>query len=290
MPSMEQDTGRSHVRPPAVAGIFYPPQPQALEELVDSLLRDAAATPDSGVRPRAIIAPHAGYPYSGPVAASVYARLRDAEPGVRRVLLLGPAHRVSVIGLAGSSASSFATPLGETPVDQWMLSRLTQSPDVFIHDQAHEGEHSLETQLPFLQSVLAPGFRVTPLLVGAASPRLIASVIRRFWQIAGEAREAGADPSVGASDDTLVVVSSDLSHYLDHASATRRDRATAEAILEKDPARLSPHDACGAPIIQGLLSLAPSASLEPELVDLRNSGDTAGPRDQVVGYGAFVFR
>jgi AmmeMemoRadiSam system protein B len=243
------------VRPPAVAGTFYPEDPVELRDIVSRLL--AAASP--GARPKALIAPHAGYVYSGAVAASAFVRLDDAP--FSRVVLLGPSHFVYLRGLALPDARAMRTPLGDVPVEDLRLP----------HDgAAHEREHSLEVELPFLQVALR-AFTVAPLAVGDAGPDEVADKLEPLW--------GGAE--------TLVVVSSDLSHYLPYEDAVRLDAATAKEILALG--RLTHDDACGADPVNGLLLVAKRRGMRAELLDLRNSGDTAGDKREVVGYGAFAF-
>jgi AmmeMemoRadiSam system protein B len=258
-------------RPAAVAGSFYPGDPSALAAEVTSYLAAAPAAPEGGRAPKAIIAPHAGYMYSGPVAACAYARIAPRAGTVERVVLAGPAHRVYVPGVALPAAREFATPLGAVALDPEAVRIASEFPFVEVSDRAHALEHSLEVHLPFLQAALGR-FRLVPLVVGDASPDEVAALLEALW----------------GGEETLVVVSSDLSHYLPYESARRRDGGTARAILDLE-ASLAPEDACGAAPINGLLALARRRGLEPELVDLRNSGDTAGSRDRVVGYGAFAF-
>ena len=262
----------SNIRLAAVAGHFYPDDPEELRARVCDYLA-AAAPPLPDVRlpdrpPRAIIAPHAGYVYSGPVAASAYASLVPARTRVRRVVLLGPSHRVALKGLARSTAECFRTPLGDVPLDE--PARLPALPDVRPNDRAHLAEHSIEVHLPFLQVVLER-FTIVPLVVGDASADEVGEVIHRL----------------SGGPETVVVVSSDLSHYLDYESATRRDRETTLAI-EAKRTDLAPDQACGSMPINGLLHYARRMQLTVTTLDLRNSGDTAGPRHQVVGYGAYA--
>jgi hypothetical protein len=259
------------VRPAAVAGSFYPGDATTLAAEVSSYLADAAQPPVGARAPKAIIAPHAGYMYSGPIAGSVYARLAPLRGKVRRVVLAGPAHRVYVAGAAVPSARAFASPLGEVAVDAAAVEALRAFPFVEVSDRAHALEHSLEVHLPFLQSVLGE-FALVPLVVGDASPAEMAQLLEALW----------------GGEETLIVVSSDLSHYLPYDSARGRDRATAQAIAHLD-AHLHPEEACGAAPINGLLQAARSHGLCAEIVDVRNSGDTAGSLDRVVGYGAFAF-
>lgn len=254
----------------AVAGTFYPADADALALMVDSEL--AAVDVVAGEpAPVAIVAPHAGYRYSGPVAASAYRRIRPLHTTVRRVVLLGPAHRVYVRGFAVPSVDRFETPLGPVEVDRDAVDRLAKLPGVAVDDLAHADEHCLEVHLPFLKRVL-DDFVLVPVLVGDAGDAEVAAVIDAAW----------------GGPETLVVVSTDLSHYLDYASASARDRRTAEAVCTLDEDMVGDRDACGAHPLRGLLRVARERGLDVSLVDLRNSGDTAGPRDRVVGYGAFV--
>jgi len=259
----------SAIRPAAVAGTFYPRDARELAAVVGECL--AQAPRDAGPAPKAIIAPHAGYIYSGPIAGSVYARLASRAGTVRRVVLAGPAHRVYVPGVAVPTARAFASPLGSVAIDVEAVESLLALPFVEASDRAHALEHSLEVHLPFLQSVLGH-FSLVPLVVGDARPAQMSAVFGMLW----------------GGPETLVVVSSDLSHYMPYEAARQRDGGTARAIVCLD-ATLEPEDACGCAPINGLLHLARERGLEATLVDLRNSGDTAGGRDQVVGYGAFAF-
>ncbi|HWO99251.1 MAG TPA: AmmeMemoRadiSam system protein B [Methylococcus sp.] len=257
------------IRPPAVAGTFYPMDPRQLRSMVQSMLTEPKA---GDTLPKAIIAPHAGYVYSGPVAASAYAQLRAGRDTIRRVVLLGPSHRVVFQGLAVSSAEAFATPLGTVPLDRETIEALLQFPFVHRLDQAHAFEHSLEVHLPFLQEVLA-NFSLVPILVGDADPRQVAQVLDELWD----------------GDETLILVSSDLSHYHDYATARRMDQATSRAIEALRPEDIDYEDACGRLPVSGLLIAARKHGLKGRTIDLRNSGDTAGPKESVVGYGAYVF-
>ena len=261
---------RGKVRPAAVAGRFYPADPAELRDLINVLL--AQAPPATGPAPKALIAPHAGYLYSGPVAASAYAQLIPGRDQIRRVVLLGPSHYVPLDGLATSSAEAFATPLGLVPLDLEAIRRAQSLPQVTQMDEAHAQEHSLEVHLPFLQTVLGD-FTLVPLAVGGASAEGIAEVLEALW----------------GGPETRFVISSDLSHYHDLQSARRLDQATAKAIEALKPAGIGEERACGRSSIRGLLQVARQHGLRARTVDLRTSGDTAGPRDQVVGYGAFVF-
>lgn len=257
------------VRQPAVAGRFYPANPEALRIELRQYLQAAAA---HAPVPKAIIVPHAGYIYSGPIAASAYARLTEARGRIRCVVLLGPAHWVPLHGVAVSSATAFATPLGSIPIDQPALARIMALPQVSVQDEAHAPEHSLEVQLPFLQTVL-DDFALVPIVVGEATPPQVGEVLELLWN----------------GPQTLIVVSSDLSHYYDYDTAQRLDQATARAIEALRPQDIRAKQACGRHAITGLLHVARQRGLHAATIDLRNSGDTAGPREQVVGYGAFVF-
>lgn len=258
------------IRPPAVAGLFYPADPIQLRQMVQAFLREAESS--DGIPPKAIIAPHAGYIYSGPVAASAYARLAPLRGTVTRVVLLGPSHRVGFVGLASSSADAFRTPLGDIPLDRTTLDAITALPQVRVLDEAHSLEHSLEVHLPFLQEVLTD-FALVPLVVGDASAQEVDEVLERLW----------------GGPETLIVISSDLSHYHDYATAQAMDRRTAQAIEELRYQDLHSEEACGRNPVRGLLLAARRLGLQAATIDLRNSGDTAGPRDQVVGYGAWLF-
>lgn len=259
------------VRQPAVAGMFYPAAASELARDVGALLAGAASAARGEPVPKAIIAPHAGYIYSGAVAATAYARLAPARGKITRVVLLGPVHRVPVRGLALPGATVLATPLGNIPVDADAVAALSKLPQVAVSPAAHALEHSLEVHLPFLQTVLEK-FSVVPLAVGDATADEIAQVLDRLW----------------GGTDTLIVVSSDLSHYLSYGEAQAIDRATAQAILDLRT-DISHEQACGGTPVNGLALAARRRSLTPRLLDLRNSGDTAGDRRRVVGYGAFAF-
>lgn len=260
------------IRPPAVAGLFYPGDAGELARTVRVLLD--AVIPPAGPRAagawHALIVPHAGYPYSGPVAASAYRMLAGRGGEIRRVVLLGPAHRVYLQGVALPSVDAFVTPLGEIPLDRESLDVLARVPGVAVSDTAHAMEHSLEVQLPFLQSVLGV-FTLVPLVVGDCPADLVAGLLARFAD----------DPH------TLIVVSSDLSHFLDYEAACATDQATSQAIVART-GNLGPEQACGARAVNGLLLLARQRGWQVTELDLRNSGDTAGGRAEVVGYGAYA--
>jgi len=258
----------SITRTPAVAGMFYPADAQQLAHEVQQSL--AAAHPHALI-PKALIVPHAGYIYSGAIAATAYATLRPIAAHIRRVVLLGPTHRVAVRGLALPEADAFDTPLGRVMLDMAAVRTIAHLPQVSVSAQAHALEHSLEVQLPFLQSIL-PDFTLLPLAVGMASAAEVAEVLDALW----------------GGEETLIVISSDLSHYLPYATAQRVDGETVQSILDlRQP--IAHERACGGTPISGLIVAARKHHLTAHLLDLRNSGDTAGARDRVVGYAALAF-
>ena len=256
------------VRPPAVAGLFYPAEPERLAHDVQRLLDEARPL---DLIPKALIVPHAGYIYSGAIAATAYATLRPYAAHICRVVLLGPTHRVAVRGLALPGADAFDTPLGQVVLDTAAASAIAHLPQVTVSAQAHALEHALEVQLPFLQTVL-PDFTLLPLAVGMATAEEVAEVLETVW----------------GGEETLIVISSDLSHYLPYATAQRVDQQTVQSILKLH--QPIAHDrACGGTPLSGLIVAAQHHRLIPNLLDLRNSGDTAGSHDGVVGYAAFAF-
>ena len=263
----------STVRPPAVAGLFYPADPARLRAEVSELLAGAEPAAPAGLRSKALIVPHAGYAYSGAVAAAAFAALgEETAQAIRRVVVIGPSHHATFRGIAAPTAEAFATPLGRVPVDRESLSALAGLRFVGLADEPHAPEHALEVELPFLQLRLG-AFAAVPLLVGDADPQEVAEVLRRLW----------------GGPETLIVVSSDLSHFHDHATARRRDAATAAAIERGDWGGLGPGDACGFLAIAGLLVEGRRRGLAARRLALRNSGDTAGgSRERVVGYGAWT--
>lgn len=250
--------------------MFYPEQAATLQQQVREYLQ--AAKPAHHV-PDAIIAPHAGYMYSGPIAGSAYAAVIPRAKEIQRVILLGPAHREYVRGVAASTATTFDTPLGGVSLDQKMIHATVEEFDfVEFDDKAHQLEHSLEVQLPFLQSILND-FVLVPFAVGGARPEEVDLLLEKFW----------------LERSTLVVISSDLSHYHDYASAQRLDDYTSQKIEALDSSGMTGENACGQRPISGLLHYAARHGLSCEKLDVRNSGDTAGGHDRVVGYGAFIF-
>lgn len=256
-------------RPPAVAGMFYPASPAGLATTVDELL--AARHPALAVQPKALIVPHAGYIYSGATAAMAYATLTPWRSSIRRVILLGPTHRVAVNGLALPSVASFTTPLGEVRLDGAAIANLAGLPQIVVSDRVHAEEHSLEVHLPFLQRGL-DDFTLVPLAVGHAAPEAVAEVLDLLW----------------GGPETLIVISSDLSHFLPYAAANEVDSDTCRHILQLDT-HIRPEQACGAFPVNGLLLVARRRGLVPQLIQRCNSGDTAGDKQRVVGYAAFAF-
>lgn len=258
------------VRMPAVAGMFYPAHAAELGKTVQDFL--AKVQPTGGKPPKLLIAPHAGYVYSGPIAASAYALLKPLRGRVARVVLIGPSHRVGFKGLALCTANAYAIPGRTIPIDRTMEARLAQIPGVGLLDQAHVPEHSLEVHLPFLAEVLGE-FQLVPIVAGQASAALVADVLE----------------AAGDGDDCLIVVSTDLSHYHDYDEARRIDAQTVAAIERLDGDFLDGNRACGHVPVAGALEMAKRRGFRVETLDVRNSGDTAGPKDRVVGYGAWAF-
>ena len=262
--------GKSRVRPAAVAGLFYPRDARELRGTVARLLDESVPRPAAGPPPKALIVPHAGYVYSGAIAASAYSRLRESADSIRTVVLVGPCHRVPIRGLAMPSVDAFETPLGRVPIDTAGRQRLRELGLAGISDAAHAAEHSLEVQLPFLQVAL-PSFDLLPIATGLAPPSQVARALEAVWN----------GPS------TLIVVSSDLSHYHTYEDARRLDDQTRASILARHN-DLSDEQACGSCGINALMEVAHSKGLAVELIDQRNSGDTAGDRSRVVGYGSYA--
>lgn len=257
------------IREPAVAGLFYPADQAVCDKEVSELLRANACAMEQ-IKPKALIAPHAGYMYSGAVAAKAYNLLSQFAPAFKRVVLMGPCHRVALAGMALSSASYYKTPLGLVPLECELAASILSYPDVEIEDLAHAQEHSLEVHVPFLQKVLGD-FSLLPIVVGRVSAQSVARVIQAVWQ----------DP------ETLVIVSSDLSHFLSYDEALRMDENTSLAI-ESCATNLSGEQACGSFALNGLLAAATTAQLSVRRISLANSADAVGDRSRVVGYGAYV--
>ncbi len=251
----------------AVAGLFYPEETAILAQTVTELL---AAAPPGDARAKAIIAPHAGYPYSGPTAAHAYRLLEDRRGAIERVVLLGPAHRVYLQGMALPSVAAFSTPLGDVPVDAAAVERALALPGMQVSDAAHEHEHSIEVHLPFLQTVLG-AFRLVPIVVGICPAEQVQAVLEALW----------------GGDETLIVVSSDLSHFHAYSEAREIDARTT-ARIEARESSLHGDEACGAYAVNGLMLAARAHGLHVRTLDVRNSGDTAGDRHRVVGYGSYA--
>lgn len=266
MISMNGNNGRK----PAVAGQFYPAEPQVLKDLLKELYSSARFSSVSQVK--AIIVPHAGLIYSGSIAASAYQTLIPQMHKIKRVVLLGPSHRVGFHGLATTSVTHYSMPLGDVPIDKAAIQEIDSLPQVQQLDRAHLHEHSLEVQLPFLQNLLDE-FTLVPLVVGECPANQVAEVLEKLW----------------GGEETLIVISSDLSHYNSYEDACEQDQKTSASIVNLQPDQIEFDDACGRVPIKGLLVAADHHGLKPQMVDLRNSGDTAGSRDRVVGYGAYVF-
>lgn len=258
----------SNVRQSAVAGLFYPDNPWELETTIDTFLSKAH---EPEVFPRAIIVPHAGYIYSGQVAAQAYKTLIPLKNKIKRIILAGPSHRVPFYGCALSGAETFATPIGQIPIDQSANQELIDAGLAKILDAAHAQEHSLEVHLPFLLRSL-DDFELVPIVVGEASPDEVAKVFDHFWD----------------EPENFYVISSDLSHFHSYKEAQQIDTITSEAIVELHPEHIGPEQACGCRPVNGLLTLAKKHKLSVKMLDLRNSGDTAGDKSRVVGYGAYA--
>lgn len=259
-----------NIRSPGVAGSFYPADPATLANTVRELLAHAPTKPVPV--PKAIIAPHAGYIYSGPIAATIYKTLLPHKDSITRVVLLGPAHRVGFMGIAISKFNAFATPLGAVTIDLVAVDTALKVTGVKVFEHAYDMEHCLEVQLPFLQSILSK-FSLVPCVVGAAEPEQVANLLQQLW----------------GGPETLIVISSDLSHYYDYATAQQLDATTTQAILNLTPEQIQDHQACGSLPIKGLLLAVARLHLQVQVLDLRNSGDTAGDKKSVVGYGAYHF-
>ncbi len=256
------------VRAPAVAGLFYPRDPGQLGSTIDSLL---AEHPADARMPKALIVPHAGYVYSGPIAASAYGLLGAAAAAIRRVVIVGPSHRHWFRGVALPASEAFATPLGVMRVDEAAVEALRKLPHLQVSDEPHAAEHSLEVQVPFLQRI-SPEARIIPIVIGEATAAEVETILEAVW----------------GGPETLIVVSSDLSHYHPYRAAQAIDSATTRAILSgRDD--LSGDQACGCVGVNGLTRVVRKRGLRAELLDVRNSGDTAGDKRQVVGYGAFGY-
>ena len=259
---------RSSPREAAVAGSFYPRDSSELEATVERMLQAAGS---EGLPPCALVAPHAGYAYSGPIAAEAFSTLATARGRFRRVVVVGPSHFVGFSGIATSGATSFVTPLGEIEIDRGIEDRLTRLPQLRVFPEAHSREHSLEVELPFLQ-VLLDDFELVALVVGDSTPEEVSEVLSEVWQ----------------DDDTLLVISTDLSHFYDYTTAQRMDRETCALIEGYSNSDIDLEHACGWRVLNGFRRAVRESGREITTLDLRNSGDTAGGRDSVVGYGAWA--
>jgi len=258
------------VRPAVFAGTFYPDKPQELAAVVRSYLpKSPSATPTTVIK--AIIAPHAGYIFSGATAGAAYAAVMAQKSHIDRVVVLGPSHRVGFSGVASSGASAFETPLGPVAVDRDAVTALTSAGLAREFEVAHEDEHSLEVQLPFIKTVF-PSAHIVPLLAGDEDWQACERVLAALW----------------GKDETLIVISSDLSHYHDYATAQHVDGETAKEIASLAAGSIDHEQACGATAVNGILGIAAEKKMSCQTLELRNSGDTAGPKNRVVGYGAFA--
>lgn len=260
----------SDIREPAVAGAFYPLDAEELKRTLAGLVAGTSAAPDNRIR--AIIVPHAGYMYSGGIAAEGFAALASQKGQLARLVVIGPAHFVAFKGIAAPTVRAFRTPLGDVPLDAAAINRIAALSQVVIDDAPHASEHALEVELPFLQALFGV-VPIVPLVVGLATAEEVAQVLERLWD-----------------ENTAIVVSSDLSHYHDYETASRLDQSTALAIERSDEAAIGTDDACGSIAIRGLLIEANRRGLSIERLALANSGDTGGGRDSVVGYGAWAVR
>ncbi len=257
-------------RQAAVAGQFYPIEAMALSSEIEYYLNNASNLEVH--HPKAIIAPHAGYIYSGAIAASGYTQLQNRSTSITNIIILGPAHRVAFNGIATSSARYFDTPLGSVELNQSLIKKLSDLHFIQCHDEAHRNEHSIEVQLPFLQSILGK-FTIVPLLIGDCDSNDVSTVLNLLW----------------GGSETFIIISSDLSHFHSYDTATKNDDLTSQAILKLQPEKIHYSDACGRTPINGLLKIAQTKKLKASILDVRNSGDTAGDKTRVVGYGAYSF-
>lgn len=257
-------------RNPAVAGIFYASEPKKLDSEVAHYLTSDFR--QSTVRPKILIVPHAGYQYSASVAAKAYLQLQKFSGKIKNVILVGPSHRVAFNGIAVSSADDFKTPLGNVALNKEIIGEMIKNNhDVLYYDAAHQEEHCLEVQLPFLQKVLNK-FKIVPLVYGNISPEKLAVALEPYLQ----------------DDKNIVIISADLSHYYNYDTAKDIDAETADKINSREPS-LTEHMSCGATGINAALILAKKDHLHPDMLELANSGDTSGDKERVVGYGAWSF-
>jgi len=261
----------SNIKQPCVDGYFYPGNPEILSKTIHNLITSAKSF--ELPPPKAIIAPHAGYTYSGAIAATIYKTLLPNKDLIKRVVVVGPAHKLSFRGIATTNCDYFSTPLGNLAIDLAAIASILSMPTVQVLEHAFDMEHCLEVQLPFLQTVLKD-FKLIPFVIGNAQPQDVANLLLRLW----------------GGRETLIVISSDLSHYYDYNTAQEFDKAASKAITSLAPNDLQDHQACGQLPIKGLLLAAAELKLQAQILDLRNSGDTSGNKDRVVGYGAYYFK
>ncbi len=257
------------IRQPAVAGMFYPDSANTLHSSIVDMLDDSQ---EHDLSPKVLVVPHAGYVYSGPVAASAYRLLKGINNNIRRVVILGPSHRVPLEGMALPECDTFKTPLGNIPLDVEAIDDLQRFSQIQTSDIPHASEHSLEVQLPFLQACLSD-FKLVPIVVGDASPMAVAEIVEHLW----------------GGDETLIIISTDLSHYHNYEEASYRDNLTVKAI-EQLSNNLTGGQACGCRPLNGMMTVAQRRGMEVITLDVRNSGDTAGDKKRVVGYGSFVIQ
>lgn len=266
--AIEWDKLMHKIKKPAVAGAFYPDEPDILNNMVEHLF-DAITW--AGSSPKAIIAPHAGYIYSGIAAACAYQCL-EMMPYIKNIILVGPSHYIAFNGVAYSDYDTFITPLGELFVNTNLIQQIAKLPATQHFNDAFSREHCLEVQFPFLQKKLNE-FTIVPLLVSGANKQTVASVLEALW----------------GDKETLVIISSDLSHYHDYLTAQQLDSETSQAIVNLDADNIKEDSACGRIAIRGLLHLAKQKKMQAKKILQINSGDTAGDKQRVVGYGAYHF-
>ena len=252
-----------------VAGMFYPGEEASLRQMVDGFIQKALSF---DLRPRAIIAPHAGYIYSGSIAGTAYKTIAAVRDQIENVIIMSPAHRFYLRGIALHMADAFATPLGNIPVNIGIVKKIKQFSSVQWEERSFIQEHGLETHLPFIQRAFKPGIKIVPMIVGECQESEVAEILESVWE----------DPR------NFVIISSDLSHFHSYADAKKLDRNTVDLIQNLDSQSLDTEFACGHYPICGLLNLARNRKLKIKALDIRSSGDTAGSKESVVGYGSFA--
>ncbi len=258
------------VRTTAVAGAFYPSEPEILSKDIQRYIEE---TPSVSLPvPKAIIVPHAGYEYSAGVAASAYKLLKSGRKSIKKVVILAPSHKIGFNGMALTKASAYETPLGNVEIDKEMNEQLLALPLVDYLEEAHKSEHSLEVQLPFLKEAL-DDFKLIPVITGNASPTDVETLLETVW----------------GKKDTLIVISTDLSHYLPYNEACILDNKTKTAIENLDIDSIEQEQACGYVPLKGMLTIAKAKKMQVETLEVKNSGDTSGSKNRVVGYGAWAF-